>query len=318
MGSAALILICLVACNRLDDQADAKSPLQQYQSLADNYEAAFQAFVKANREAKTESDRKAVLDHPGRNPRSFAPGFMALADKYPGSAAAENALIWVCSHTFAICECERAKRQLVRDHIQSNKLGPALGFQGHYSDYFEGTEEFFRKVLTESSHHDLRGLACYWLARHLRHKAEGVRAARKNPEFGKRLVPDPFKDVCGADWAARLRRLDPDGLEREADVLFERVAKFYADVPHNDKRRRPGSLGEVALAYLNERRNLAIGRHLRLREPTSTVDGFGWRTTEERWSSWTSGATSIAGCAARSTPKCGDWPSAFEIDRSRS
>jgi peroxiredoxin len=57
-----------------------------------------------------------------------------------------------------------------------------------------------------------------------------------------------------------LRRLAPDALDREAETLLERVAKYYAEVPHNDKRRSPGPLGEAALAYLRERRDLAIGK----------------------------------------------------------
>jgi thiol-disulfide isomerase/thioredoxin len=75
--------------------------------------------------------------------------------------------------------------------------------------------------------------------------------------FGK---VDMYKDVYGADWADRLRRLDPEALDHEAELLFERVAKYYADVPHNDKRRNPGPLSDAALAYLRERRELAVGK----------------------------------------------------------
>ena len=257
---ATLILICVMAWDEPAARGETASPDRQYRTLAEGYESAFQSFVKANKQARTEADWKAVENHPGRNARSFAPGFMALADKYPRTTAAEDALIWVCSHTFGTRDCEEAKRRLVREHLHTAKLGPALGFQGHYSDYFEGTEAFFRGVLSGSPHHEIRGQACYWLARHLLHKAEGVRAARKRPDFGIFRGVDFYKDAYGADWAERLRRLDPEALDREAETLFERVVKYYGDVPHNDKRREPGPLGEAALSYLHERRDLAIGR----------------------------------------------------------
>ena len=147
---------------------------------------------------------------------------MALADRYPGSSAAEDALIWITSQTFQTTLCEEAKRRLAHDFIRSAKLGPALGFQGHYSDYFEGSERFFRRIMAESPHHEIQGLACYWLGRYLMHKAKGVREAKTNPNFGHYSKVDMYKDAYGADWADRLRRLDPEALEHEAESLFER------------------------------------------------------------------------------------------------
>ena len=260
MKLAILALLIITMADGPGSTPKAPTPDEQFQALRDAHQAAFDAFVKADREAKTPEDRAKVDDHPGRRPRSFAPAFMALADRYPGSTAAESALIWVTSHTFQTSLCEEAKRRLAHDFAQSANLGPALGFQGHYGDYFEGSESFFRKIMAASPHHDIQGLACYWLGRYLMHKAEGVREAKTNPNFGRHGKVDMYKDVYGTDWADRLRRLDPEALEREAESLFERVAKYYADVPHNDKRRDPGPLGEAARAYLREHRELAVGK----------------------------------------------------------
>ncbi len=252
-------LLCLLARDDPLDASNAPSPDQQFRALADAHEVAYRDFVKSSLEAKTEADYEAVNDHPGRNPRAFAPGFMSLAEKYPGTSAAEDALIWVCSHTSGTRESEEATRLLTRDHVKGPKLGPALGYQGHYAYYFEGTERFFRAVLAESTHRELQGLACYWLARHLLRQADGVRWVREGPDFSA-LGFDPYADVYGADWADRLRRLDPETLEREAEALFQRVVENYADVPHNDKRRLPAPLGEVARSYLRDLRELALGR----------------------------------------------------------
>lgn len=91
------------------------------------------------------------------------------------------------------------------------------------------------------------------------HKADGVRASKSDPNFGIIVEEnfDLYRDTYGADWADRLRRLDPSALQREAETLFEQVAADYADVPHNDKLRSPGPLGDLARFYL---RDLALGK----------------------------------------------------------
>jgi peroxiredoxin len=183
---------------------------------------------------------------------------MELARKYPGTPAAEDALLWVCCHTFQNPDCEQARALLLKDFTKSPKLGPALGFQGRFSPGMAGGDRFFREILVKNPHRQIQGQAAYWLARELQREAECSRWA-SGPDFKKRDGPG-WSETYGADWAERLRRLDPEALEQEADALFERVAKFYADVPHNDKRRSPGMLGEAAIGYLREHRDLAIGK----------------------------------------------------------
>ncbi|MEJ7638325.1 MAG: TlpA family protein disulfide reductase, partial [Singulisphaera sp.] len=57
-------------------------------------------------------------------------------------------------------------------------------------------------------------------------------------------------------------------LDRKAEALMDRVAEFYADVPHNDKRRKPGPLGEAAGFYLHDLRDLAVGK------PAPEIEGI--------------------------------------------
>jgi peroxiredoxin len=71
----------------------------------------------------------------------------------------------------------------------------------------------------------------------------------------------------GPDYVDRVRRLDPDVLDKEAESLFERAAEGGADIPHNDKRHRPGTLSDAARDYLHELRHLAIGK------PAPEVEG---------------------------------------------
>ncbi len=281
MGCANLVLLCVLAWDDPVNRAEEPPPDRQYRALAEEYESAFRAFQQAIEKARTDADRKAASELPGANPRVFAPRFLALADKDPRSTAAEDALIWICSHTFLTRDCEEAKRRLVRDHVRSAKLGPALARQGGITDFFEGTEAFLRAAVAENPHREVRGRACYWLARYLQYKARCVRAARQRPNFGIIQGVNPYEDVYGADWADRLRRLDPEAMDAEAEALFERVARYYGDVPHDDKRRLPGPLKDAALAYLREHRDLAIGKTAPETEGTD-MDGRPFRLSDYR------------------------------------
>lgn len=282
MITAPWFLICLVAWDDPHGRVEGPSPDQRYQALAERYESAYRAFLKANGEAKNQ-DFKALESLSKRlDPSGFATDFLAVADAYPRSTAAENSLLWICTHfTLLTKEGHEALRRLARDHARSAKLGPALAFQGRMPTFFDSTEAFFRGVLAESPHREIRGLASYWFARHLLYKARCVRAARERPDFGIIQGVDPYKDALGADWADRLRRLDPEAMEREAESLLERVARFYADVPHNDPKSRPGSLGEAARSYWRERHELAVGKPAPEIEGTD-LDGHPFRLSDYR------------------------------------
>jgi hypothetical protein len=234
------------------------APDEEYRILARRYEESYEAFVTANREVKTKADQDAVDAHPGRNPRGFAGGFMRLARDHPGSKSAENALIWVASHVLYGSETEEAKRLLARDHIASAKLDRVFGSQWATPGSV-ATGLFLRRAFAESPHRAVRGLAGYWLARFLKEQAKWSRGARRNPDApttGHSVVEEGW----GADYLARLRRLDPDALDEEAELLFSRVAKVYGDVPIKEKASVHQTLGAAARAYLREYRELSDGR----------------------------------------------------------
>jgi peroxiredoxin len=267
---ASWILISLIAADDSKSLADDPSPEQRYQMLVERYEQDYQALLKASEAAKTPEEIKALAPLQERiSPKVYVPGFLALADECPGSTVAEDALIWLCAHTpFYLKEGDEAVRRLTRDHARSAKLGPALAFQGRMPSFFDSTEALFRRVLAENTHREICGLASYWLARHLLYKARYVTAARQRPDFGSSNGADPYAEVLGEGWPDRLRRLDADALESEANELLARVTRFYADVPHNDPKSRPGTLGEAANSYLREIHQLAVGK------PAPEIEGI--------------------------------------------
>lgn len=251
---------------------DPRGAQERFLALKREYDAAFEAFAKASAEAKTAADIARVDALPGRNPRGFASGFMALAREYSGTEAAENALVWVASHVMFGPETEEAKRLLIRDHLRSARLAPVFAFQ-RFTCGSEATERLLREAMARNPHREIQGLARYWLARFLVEQAQWSREARRAGDRASRLdaMTDPGTMIrpypivvegWGADYVDRVRRLDPETLDREAESLFARVVAAYADVPHNDRYQRPGAktLGDAARVQLNEMRHLAIGK----------------------------------------------------------
>jgi thiol-disulfide isomerase/thioredoxin len=270
-----ILIGCFVFAGLEASENSATAPREQYQALQREYNAAFQAFVKANEEAKTDADFAKIGALPGGNPKSFTGGFIALAKKYPGTEAAEDALVWVASHVLIGAETEEAKRLLIRDHIRSTKLGPVFAFQRNTCGS-AATERLLREAMTKNPQGDIQGLACYWLAHYLTEQAQWSREARRvGPdsswaEFVNMIPPAPLVvEGWGADYIDRLRQLDPWALDREAEALLTRVVANYASSPNNDKtrRRETGTLGDAARADLHEMRDLAIGK------PTPEIEG---------------------------------------------
>ncbi len=283
MISASLIMICLIACDDPKNPGNRPTPEQRYQALVGPFEANYAALQKASEKARTAEDaRKLAPLLEQANPKACAIGLLALAEEYPGSKVAEDALIWICTHnTFLTRAGDEALRRLTRDHARSTKLGPVLALQGRMPLFFESTEAFFRAVLAQNTGREIQGLGSYWLARHLLYKSQCVRVARQRPNFGIIGGVDPYKEVLAPGWQDRLRKLDPDVMNSEAEELLARVVRFYADVPHNDPKSRPGTLGDAAKSYLHERRELAVGKPAPEIEATD-LDGRAFRLSEYR------------------------------------
>jgi thiol-disulfide isomerase/thioredoxin len=241
---AFFLLAGLLAQSEHHDGGETLSPDQEFQALISRYEEAYQAFVNRRRER---------LD-----PREFAGGFMRLARAHPGTKVAEESLVWVAAEVLYGSETEEAKWLLTRDHIDSTKLIRVFNLQWRTPGSV-ATERLLRQAFARSPHREVRGLAGYWLARFLRRQANLSRYARRNPN-PPASDPSVIEEGWGADFLERLRRLDPDALEKEAEQFFSRVAEVYGDVPIEEKDSLHKTLGAAARAYLHENRQLSVGR----------------------------------------------------------
>jgi hypothetical protein len=231
------------------DQLQSASPESQYQALLKEYQTA------AGGGANSDQERKQLIERLDKKRPDIAARFLKLAEQNPKHPIAVDALIqaiWMVSNNAypaAGHADTRAMAILLRDHIQSDKIGPIcqrinLGFRPEH-------ESFLRTVLAKSPHRDVQALACLSLAQFLNNRMQRLDDARDRPEVAKAHVK-----LFGGDYIAALQRTDRATVAREIEALFEQAAGAYraAKIPY------AGTVGERAQAELFEFRNLQVGK----------------------------------------------------------
>jgi hypothetical protein len=207
-----------------DDEASG-TPAEQYKALAQEYNDAYAAFLKAYREAKTDEERKKASELFPQVDK-YASRFLDLAKENPKDPAAIDALVWIVSRAGHSKHASTALEMLKDDHLESPKMAQVC--QSLLYVESEDAEKILRAVIDKNKDHDVQAQAYYALAMRVKRRAE--QAGEKNkPEAGK--------------------------LTKEAEDLFERVVADFADVKHHQ-----GTMGDAAKGELYEIRFLANGK----------------------------------------------------------
>jgi hypothetical protein len=215
---ASLALLAVVpALWGLDDDKDkqkAPTPREQYQSIIKEYAAAVAEYRTAMQQAKTNEERQKVYQEKLPRADKYAPRMLELAEKNPDDPVAVDAAVWVVNSVRTGKEADRAFGLLVA-HPDDKRVGNVCAAAGASSS--PAAEEFLRAVLEKSKQHDARGLACFGLAENMKKRSGQADKSKK------------------------------DELAKEAEALYERVIKEFADV-----KRFRGSLGDQAKGGLND------------------------------------------------------------------
>ena len=252
---------------------------ESIRSLLREYEAESVASRKSMQNAKTDEERNALAIQRRPNPASYAGALLYEAEENPGTASAEEALIWIVTHLPYGSMAERAKEMIARDHIRSEKIEALFRPSQQNMTGSTATERLFRVALAKNPSRKIQALAGYYLARFLENQASFIRLGKifdpaqlENMEFPIR------KEGWGHDYLERLYKLYPQDTEREAMQLYERLIKEFGDVPLPHPLLnltealllpgRPTTYGAAAQAYLHELRDLAIAR------PAPEIDGI--------------------------------------------
>jgi hypothetical protein len=140
-----------------------KTAAEQYQALLKEFSDARNEVMKAVRAAKPEEQQK-VYDEKVAQLQKYASKFLELAKKHSDDPTGFDALAWVCMNFPGTPEGKQATEMVLKDHIKSEKLGPLTVRLGSGPDG-EGT---LRRIIAESPHKDVKGLATFRLGQALK------------------------------------------------------------------------------------------------------------------------------------------------------
>jgi hypothetical protein len=226
-----ILLLSLPALRAEDKTADKEKPAvsrQEYDALVKEFQQAQQEFSKAMIAAKTPQDQKKAVKEQLATMNKFAARFLELAEKNGKESVVLDALIWVVNNTSSRrFDADRAKAidLLIRDHIQSNRLGPVC--ESLASGFDKKSERLPRAILAKNPHKSVQAEASLALAEIL----------NKRLDIAKRIKDDPkilafLEAFAGPEVAEDLRNEDLAALAAAAEKAYTEFAeKYSADVP---------------------------------------------------------------------------------------
>ena len=149
---------------------------ERVKGLMREFEADQLEFRKVAQNAQNlEEKKKLARNHRGANPAFYAGAFLDIAEKFPGTPAAEDGLLWIATHLVYSSMAERAKEVLAQDFARNDKIEPLFSHREVVMAGSKPTERLFRAALAQNGNRKNQGLACYYLARYLDYQASFVR-----------------------------------------------------------------------------------------------------------------------------------------------
>lgn len=171
-------------------------PEEHLEWLQDEYSNAYSAWLGRLRAAEDDAAREALqTSHPAQE---FAPLFMVLADEYPRTDLAWQALTWITSKVREGEHLVAAVVALARDHAADERLVDVCSSLGSAPD--AGVSRGLRMIIEKSPSRDVQGVASFNLGVQLKGRAalaEGEAATMLVGEYEKLMqtVQADFADV---------------------------------------------------------------------------------------------------------------------------
>jgi AhpC/TSA family len=254
VGGILVLLLGLSVAAGQEAPARPATPAEQYEELAKEFREAANAFYL---KATTDQDRI----EPQERIVKLSPRCLGLAENHPRDPVALDALVQVVTQELWLHENTshpgrgqdnleaRAIAILLRDHVQSDRLGEACRRMSY--GFSKECETFLRTVLEKNPHRDVQALACLRLAQFL-----GGRLKKLDLLAGRSDMARRYEGLFGKDYVAALQRRDRAEAAKEAEAFFERAIDKYGDVkvPYGD------TVAAKARSELHEIRHLSVGR----------------------------------------------------------
>ncbi len=234
------------AAKTRDEASELAAAEDRLAELEEEFDDARSAYWERYEEAD-EKERQVLMEEGRPDPAQWVPRFRALADEFPGTEVAAGAPIWIASNSQDPEQSGPALDTLIADHIESPHMKTVCGMLTYR---LGDGEALLQKIYDSSPDHEVKGTACYTMARNLMQQVSAARTL-KDADADLKAV---YESWMGADATARLSQTDPKVLAGKAEKLFELVVGVYADVP-----TRGATLGKAAECNLFELRHLQIG-----------------------------------------------------------
>jgi thiol-disulfide isomerase/thioredoxin len=148
-------------------------------------------------------------------------------------------------------ECDAVADVLASRYVDSDAILPVVWTFWAYGPWAPHAESFLKKVLETSSNPKVKGVTCFYLAKHQERLADSLR-----------FLDDPVRGEVarrnyGPENVRRLHALDRVELKREAAALYTKTIKEHADLRAFGPKS--ATLGEQAKGSLFRIQNLDIG-----------------------------------------------------------
>jgi len=180
--------------------------------------------------------------------RESAGRFITLAQQYPKSPVAVDALVWVVVNVSRGKDLGRAITLLAKDYQKSERLAPIcrkLPFRPSLV-----SENLLRALRTKNPHDGIRAEASFHLAVYLQVQLRLIKAIRQEAANQRQ-----FEQFYGKQFTKHLLELDTAASLKEIEAIYGEVARLFSDVPIDDS-----TMGELAERQLYAIRNLSVGR----------------------------------------------------------
>jgi hypothetical protein len=237
------------------------TPAEQVKTLIRQYDEAAANFLKRYQTAESEAEQEKLFDLYFPVPDDYAILLVQVAEEHPKDPAAFDALLWAAGHSRPLPDKSelpfaRASKVLVRDYLDSPKIGPFC-MRLRYNSEDPAAVDILRRVWTKNPDKGARAQAGFALAKLLRQRANWPRAF-------ERMTPEQvanFEKAYGKEGVAALRRIDAAGERKEAEKVLEGLTqdKDYAAATA-DYGNKKVAVGELAGRELFEIRRLRPGQ----------------------------------------------------------
>ena len=186
------------------------------------------------KQAKSEAERQAIAEEGRDLTRSAFRGALAWAAAHPNDPEVIDALTWpvlevaVGYYSWLDDEIERIFDLLIeKKAFEGDRIGLLCAIAYTTSSSSPAAKRFLITALERGSSKTIRGISCLALGRHYTRLAS-IRRGLDDPLIRDLAIkahsstPRRFLD--------QIKQIDPNALDREAEVYFERVVNEFADV----------------------------------------------------------------------------------------